>query len=100
MSKIMTIEEFEKIQREYKEAESKVLIQRHSDYGPYNIARCPAGPLVGINVRMWDKLSRASYIIENSLEPKSESLFDSYLDLANYGTIASMVLDKIWPGIQ
>jgi len=74
-----------------------VLLQKHEDYGPKNIALSPGGPLNGLRVRMWDKIARINHLIDSGADPKNESLRDSFLDLANYSIIAMMVIDGKWP---
>jgi hypothetical protein len=76
-----------------------LLIKKHKDYGPTNIANAPGGALNGLRVRMHDKQARINHLIDNNLDPKNESLRDSFLDLANYAIIALMVLDEEWPNV-
>jgi hypothetical protein len=75
----------------------KILVSKQTDYGPGNIANAPGGPLNGLRVRIYDKVSRISNLIDSGKEPQNESLHDSFLDLANYAIIALMVLDDKWP---
>jgi hypothetical protein len=75
----------------------EVLLQKHHDYGPKNIAQSPGGAINGLRVRMWDKLARINNLYDTGQEAKNESLRDSFLDLANYAIIALMVLDGDWP---
>lgn len=89
--------EFEKsVSSKFDEAE-KLLIKKHRDYGPSNIAGAPGGAINGLRVRMHDKLARINHLIDSGATPENESLRDSFLDLANYSIIAMMVLDKEWP---
>ncbi len=74
-----------------------LLIRKHHDYGPKNIAHSPGGPLNGLRVRMWDKVARINNLLDSNVSPSNESLRDSFLDLLNYSAIAMMVLDKTWP---
>ena len=74
-----------------------LLISKHHDYGPKNIAHSPGGPLNGLRVRMWDKVARINNLIDSKVAPSNESLRDSFIDLLNYSAIAIMVLDKKWP---
>jgi hypothetical protein len=74
-----------------------LLIDKHNDYGPKNVSQSPGGPLNGLRVRMWDKIARINNLIDNDIDPKNESLRDSFMDLANYSIIALMVLDDVWP---
>ena len=74
-----------------------LLLRKHKDYGPKNIAHSPGGPLNGLRVRMWDKVARINNLLDSKVSPSNESLRDSFIDLLNYSAIASMVLDKKWP---
>jgi hypothetical protein len=74
-----------------------LLLRKHSDYGPLNVARSPGGPLNGLRVRMWDKVARINNLLDSGVKPSNESLRDSFVDLLNYSAIAIMVLDKTWP---
>jgi len=75
----------------------ELLLRKHKDYGPSNIANAPGGPLNGLRVRMHDKISRINYLIDNGKDPQNESLRDSFADLANYSVIALLCLDGAWP---
>jgi hypothetical protein len=86
----------EAVQQKFQHAKS-VLLQKHKDYGPLNIALAPGGPINGLRVRMWDKMARINHLLETGADPQNESLKDSFLDLANYAIIAMMVLDDEWP---
>ena len=74
-----------------------LLIRKHHDYGPKNIAQSPGGALNGLRVRMWDKIARINNLVDSEVNPSNESLRDSFLDLLNYSAIAMMVLDDKWP---
>ena len=76
---------------------AKVLLQKHKDYGPKNIAGSPGGPLNGLRVRMWDKIARINHLMDSGAEPENESLRDSFLDLMNYSAIAQLVIEGNWP---
>lgn len=82
------------------DAAGNLLIQKHHDYGPKNIAESPGGPLNGLRVRIWDKIARINNLLDSGVEPSNESLRDSFMDLLNYSAIAMMVLDKTWPGLD
>lgn len=73
-----------------------LLIQKHYDYGPKNIAESPGGPLNGLRVRMWDKLARINNLFDNKRDAVNEPLEDSFKDLANYGVIGLLVLRDKW----
>ena len=79
------------------DAAGNLLIKKHNDYGPKNIALSPGGPLNGLRVRMWDKIARINNLLDSGIKPSNESLRDSFIDLLNYSAIAMMVLDGTWP---
>jgi hypothetical protein len=81
------------------DAAGNLLITKHHDYGPLNIARSPGGPINGLRVRMWDKVARINNLVDNNVTPSNESLRDSFVDLLNYSAIALMVLDGKWPEV-
>ena len=91
---------FADIVDERKIAEAGTLVSKHRDYGPYNIARAPGGPLVGLAVRLHDKVSRLAHLLESDVDPEHEALEDTLLDIANYGTIGQMVCRGEWPGVD
>jgi hypothetical protein len=93
----MDIEQFKIEAKPFYSETYQVLVKKQADYGPKNISQSPGGPLNGLRVRMHDKLSRINHLIDNGATPENESLRDSFLDLANYSTIAMMVLDGKWP---
>lgn len=74
-----------------------LLLRKHKDYGPKNIALAPGGPLNGLRVRIWDKVARINNLIDSGKDPEHESLKDSFQDLANYAIIAMLVIDSKWP---
>lgn len=77
-----------------------LLLKKHRDYGPRNIADAPGGALNGLRVRMHDKLARINHLVDNDVEPENESLRDSFLDLLNYAAIGLMVIDGNWAGAE
>ena len=81
------------------DAAGNLLIRKHHDYGPKNIAHSPGGALNGLRVRMWDKVARINNLVDSKVSPSNESLRDSFIDLLNYSAIAIMVLDKKWPDL-
>ena len=74
-----------------------LLLSKHRDYGPLNIAKSPGGAVNGLRVRMWDKIARINHLVDNSFTPEHEALEDSFKDLANYAIIGLMVLKGKWP---
>ena len=85
---------------DYKTMESLVLLKKQADYGPNNIARCPVGPIRGLVVRLYDKLSRVAHLSNSDTVAHNEPLVDTGLDIANYGTILSMVVEGDWPNLD
>ena len=77
-----------------------VMVQKHQDYGPYNIAHAPGGATNGLLVRMHDKMERLKNLYYNrkANTPNYESIEDSYKDLANYAIIGLLVLRGQWEG--
>lgn len=84
--------------------EALVLIQKQAAYGPDNIGRPPHGisPEVALVVRSNDKMQRLGTLLSsgNAQPPGSESRLDSWGDLANYGSIGTMVETGRWPGLR
>ena len=74
-----------------------ILIRKHKDYGPKNIAHSPGGALNGLRVRMHDKIARINHLVDSRVAPSNESLRDSFIDLLNYSAIAILVLEGKWP---
>jgi hypothetical protein len=79
----------------YTELEN-LLLSKHEDYGPSNIANAPGGALNGLRVRMHDKLARINNLIDTNKNPEHESLEDSFKDMANYAIIGLLVLRDKW----
>ena len=73
-----------------------LLLSKHRDYGPKNIADAPGGALNGLRVRMHDKLARINNLVDTGNVPQYESLEDSFKDMANYAIIGLLVLRKQW----
>jgi hypothetical protein len=73
-----------------------VLLHKHDDYGPRNISDSPGGPINGLSVRLHDKIARLAHLLETGADPKNESIYDTFLDIANYGLIGMLVLDDMW----
>ncbi len=73
------------------DAAGNLLIKKHHDYGPKNIALSPGGPLNGLRVRMWDKIARINNLLDSGVKPSNESLRDTTTGNSNvalgYGTL-------------
>ena len=76
---------------------ANLLIKKHNDYGPSNIAKSPYGPVQGLIVRMWDKIARIVNLTDKKRHAENEPLEDSFKDLANYAIIGLMVQRGKWP---
>ena len=95
-------EEFKKIQREQYE----LFLHKQHDYGPGNISvgtqlQTPEEvklSLTGLWFRMNDKLQRVKTLLMNDRESavKEEPLEDAYLDVSNYGIMATIVGRDKW----
>ena len=95
-------EEFKKIQREQYE----LFLHKQHDYGPGNISvgtqlQTPEEvklSLTGLWFRMNDKLQRVKTLLMNNRESavKGEPLEDAYLDVSNYGIMATIVSRDKW----
>ena len=73
-----------------------LLVSKHKDYGPKNIADAPGGAINGLRVRMHDKLARINNLVDNGKNPEHESIEDSFKDMANYAIIGLLVLRGQW----
>lgn len=91
------ITEFYNVTDKYYGELHRTLVKKQKDYGPGNIANAPGGPLNGLRVRIYDKISRINNLVDSGATPENESLKDSFLDLANYAIIALLVLEDEWP---
>jgi hypothetical protein len=89
--------DFEQAMQAHFDTCAALLLKKHKDYGPKNIAQAPGGALNGLRVRMHDKMARINHLIDQGATPENESLQDSFTDLANYSIIALMVLGGEWP---
>ena len=83
----------------FAEAET-LLLSKHRDYGPDNVAKSPGGPVNGLRVRLWDKIARLNHLHDTGAAPEHEALRDTAIDLLNYSAILLLVLDGNWPGVD
>lgn len=67
------------------------------DYGPGNIAGFGE---VGVLVRLNDKIERLKNLMLNNKEVNNESVYDTWLDIANYGLIGLMCKENLWPNVN
>ena len=95
-------EDFKKIQREQYE----LFLHKQHDYGPGNISvgTFLVTPeeiklsLTGLWFRMNDKLQRVKTLLlgDRKSAVKDEPLEDAYLDVSNYGIMATIVKNNKW----
>ena len=95
-------QEFKKIQQEQYE----LFLHKQHDYGPGNISvgtqlQTPEEvklSLTGLWFRMNDKLQRVKTLLMNNRESavKDEPLEDAFLDVSNYGIMATIVKNGKW----
>lgn len=76
---------------------AELLLSKHHDYGPLNIALSPGGPVNGLRVRLHDKLARLNHLVDSGAEPQHESLEDTWRDIIGYGAIGLLVSRGDWP---
>jgi len=94
--------EFKKIQREQYE----LFLHKQHDYGPGNISVGTALQtdeevhlsLTGLWFRMNDKIQRLKTLLMNKRETAvaGEPMEDAYLDVSNYGIMATIVKKGLW----
>lgn len=77
-----------------------ILLRKHEDYGPLNIARSPGGPMNGLRVRLWDKLARLNHLAELGQHANYESVEDTLIDIANYALIGVLCERRQWPQLE
>lgn len=92
----MISKEFEKALSDTFGELEELLLSKHKDYGPRNIADAPGGAINGLRVRMHDKLARINNLVDSGKNPEHESLEDSFKDMANYAVIGLLVLRGDW----
>jgi hypothetical protein len=67
-----------------------LLVRKQHDYGHDNINNFG---IIGIAIRMCDKIARIKNLSNRDTEGLNEPLHDSYLDIVGYAVIASMYHD-------
>ena len=93
------LSEFELHVRHISKMNELLLVSKNADYGSSNIADTPGGALIGIAVRLHDKISRLNNLLDKNTEPNHESIWDTVTDIVGYGLIGQMVLSGYWPGV-
>lgn len=71
----------------------QVMIKKQLDYGNLNIA---IWDVLGVAVRLTDKVMRLRELILSGRLPQNESVRDTAVDIRNYGLIFLMLADGLW----
>lgn len=74
----------------------ELFIKKNSDYG----SSYKQYGLIGVLVRLQDKINRALHISQNGIHVKDESLRDTLIDLHNYAAMALMESDPMVPTLR
>lgn len=92
--------------KEFQDEQYLIFCKKQLDYGPSNIAvgtECRSEEdiklsLTGLWFRMADKINRLKQLVvlNKNAMVEDESILDTYQDLANYSTIAQIVLTGNW----
>jgi hypothetical protein len=72
---------------------ARTLIMKRRDYGPHNFRRFG---VLGILVRLDDKISRLNNLLSGDKLPQNESTDDSWLDAAGYSIIGYLFNKGKW----
>ena len=86
------------------EEQKQLLARKMLDYGTDNLK---AGTqlkneaeikfaLTGVWFRVNDKIQRWKNMIFTDEKPNNESLYDTFMDIANYGVIAKLISRGVW----
>ena len=79
--------------------------RKQEDYGPSNIGMGKSiletdedvnKAMIGLSVRMNDKIQRLLNLTFSGKEPNNESVEDTLMDIANYAVMALIVRNKEW----
>ena len=82
-----------------------LFLKKQADYGPSNIGMGKdkietdddvEKSMIGLTVRMNDKVQRLLNLVLNKRDPNNESLDDNLMDIANYGIIGLLVGRNKW----
>lgn len=69
---------------------TSLLVSKQADYGHENINRFG---VIGLIVRISDKVARLANLYRKNSSPKNESVLDTWRDLFGYAVIAEMLAD-------
>ena len=82
-----------------------LFLRKQADYGPTNVGMGSEvvdtddkvrRSLMGLSVRLNDKVQRLLNLTLNNKEPNNESLDDTLIDIANYAVMALIVQRIVW----
>lgn len=71
----------------------QIMIKKQLDYGSLNIA---IWDVLGVAVRLTDKVMRLRELLLSGRPPQNESIRDTAVDIRNYGLILLMLADGLW----
>lgn len=71
----------------------QIMIKKQLDYGNLNIA---IWDVLGVAVRLTDKVMRLRELLLSGRPPQNESIRDTAVDIRNYGLILLMLADGLW----
>ena len=83
----------------------EIFLKKQADYGPSNIGMGVTKvkskeeiqkSLLGLSVRMNDKIQRLLNLTMKNQEPNNESIEDNLLDIANYAVMSIIVNKGLW----
>ena len=83
----------------------ELFMQKQEDYGPTNVGMGKSVvedevdikvSLMGLSIRMNDKIQRLLNLTLHNKEPKNESLEDTLIDIANYAVMGLIVNRGKW----
>ena len=79
--------------------------KKQADYGPSNIGMGKSvldtdedvkRSLLGLSVRLNDKVQRLLNLTLNDKDPNNESVEDTLIDIANYAVMSILCMKKVW----
>lgn len=73
------------------------MIKKNGDYSSRNVDNIAEFGELGVLIRANDKMARLKNLLyHNKHEPANESVYDTWLDNANYSVIAMMIRRNVW----
>jgi len=84
---------FEQVMAQLNAECDRVMIKKQLDYGNLNIT---IWDVLGVAVRLTDKVMRLRELVLSGRPPQNESIRDTAIDIRNYGLILLMLVDGLW----